>query len=51
MGCIQYNWPYKIALRIWDVVMYEGPTAFFAFALSVFHLSQARLLEMDTEQV
>ena len=30
-----YNWPYKIALRIWDVVVHEGPAAFFAFALSV----------------
>jgi hypothetical protein len=46
-----YNWPYKIALRIWDVIMYEGPTSFFCFALTVFDVAQAVLLRMDTEQL
>jgi hypothetical protein len=46
-----YNWPYKVALRMWDVIIMEGPTAFFGFALSVFELSKSRLLQMDTEQL
>lgn len=46
-----YNWPYKIALRIWDILVVEGPSVFFGFALSVFDLSQQILLSMDTEQL
>ena len=46
-----YNWPYKVALRMWDVVIMEGPTAFFGFALSVFELSKTKLSQMDTEQL
>ena len=46
-----YNWPYKIAVRIWDVMITEGPTAFFGFALSVFELSKAEIIKMDTEQL
>lgn len=46
-----YNWPYKVALRMWDVIIMDGPTAFFGFALSVFELSKSELLQMDTEQL
>eukprot|EP01046_Picozoa_sp_COSAG06_P063477 COSAG06_NODE_14762_length_1128_cov_0.889213_1_plen_101_part_10 len=46
-----YNWPYKIAVRMWDVIVSEGPTAFFGFALSVFQMTGQELLTMDTEQL
>ena len=46
-----YNWPYKLAVRVWDVLMSEGPTAVFCFMLGVFETAKDQLGRMDAEQL
>ena len=46
-----YNWPYKVAVRIWDVFLYGGPKCLYTFALSVFEVAKDKLLLMPFEDL
>eukprot|EP01052_Picozoa_sp_SAG31_P004493 SAG31_NODE_186_length_20918_cov_26.890917_21_plen_143_part_00 len=46
-----YNWPYKVAVRVWDVVMSEGPILMFSFMLGVIETAKEQLSIMDAEQL
>jgi hypothetical protein len=51
MTVFLYNLPWNVALRVWDVFMYESISYVYAVAIALLQMHEDKLLQMDFEKM